>query len=253
MLVTYSVLTHFLTSNQHLNTCCTTSPSWWQWKDMLCSRWSGNHLRNNRENPSWLLVHVCAENSDGWYQIQDRISLIFPVDVLVSSCPGAYSTSLSRKHKENRQRWRAREELMLHVDVWARFSSYGCQKLRLERESAPTSSHCTTVNKQTEVWDCAAHTLKPGMFLWSNISIPLCLWRHDLLLMQTALLASLPCIITKPWARRSFIMYMECTYCTAEATLRCKNMHLQIIKSITRQPFPLTSALNALQTPLLAQ
>ncbi|KAI3370451.1 hypothetical protein L3Q82_025216, partial [Scortum barcoo] len=41
-------------------------------------------------------------------------------------------------------------DLMLHISVRTRFSSYCCQKLSLERESAPTSSYCTTVNKETE-------------------------------------------------------------------------------------------------------
>lgn len=126
------------------------------------------------KSPTWLLVYVCA---DGWCQIhcntvgQDFSHISSGCLLLVSSL--SMSGSLfhlavfrrSRKHKENRQSWGAPGDLMLHIDVWNGASSYGCQKLSLERENAPTSSYCTTVNKETEVWD---NTVWQYMLHWSR-------------------------------------------------------------------------------------
>lgn len=94
---------------------------------------------------------------------KNRIPLMFPGDVCSwfsspSMSSGVFHLAVFRRsrkeHKENRQKW-------MHIDVWTRFSSHSCQKLSLECESAPTSSCCSTVNKETEVSGGTVHA-EPG-------------------------------------------------------------------------------------------
>lgn len=170
-LLTY-IFSCFLESNKNLTSYCTSS---WQLKDVLrtlpITVEHSESLYKLCESPTW--------HADGRYQVQCNTAGQYfshtssGCVLLVSSL--SMSGSLfhltvfhwSTKHKENRQRWGggAPGDLM-HIDVWTRFSSYSCQKLSLECESAPTSLHCTTVNKETAVWECSDHAaLNQGYYL----------------------------------------------------------------------------------------
>lgn len=112
------------------------------------------------------------------------------------------------------------------------FLAIAVKKQSLEPESAPTSSHCTREQREWGMRQQCAGYANPVILLKSNISIPWCPWpmSHDLLLMQTALLASLLSIITKPQAKLHNVHAH--TYYTAVSTLKCKALQLRIVKSV---------------------
>lgn len=184
---------------------------------------------------------------------KNRIPLVFPVDVYSwfsspSMSGGVFHLAVfrrPRKHKENRQKW-------MHIDVWTRFSSHGCQKSGVWK--------CTYIivlqYSEQRDWGIRRHcTHWTWIFLWSSTSIPWCPWprSHDSLLMQTVLFASLLSIITKPQAKLHNVNGR--IYCTTGPLLECKNMQLGIIKTVLAGYHWMAAppALIALQTPLAQQ